>query len=89
MLLGGVGGLLGLAASRLMLAITDRTGLPFGAVAEGLGAYGVDSILYPSVPGPFYLKVFAMVLLVSLLAALYPARQILKKRPHQALAERH
>lgn len=89
MLLGGVGGLFGLVAGRLMLAITDRTGLPFGAVAEGLGAYGVDSILYPSVSGPFYLEVFVMVMIVSLLAALYPARQILKKRPHQALSERH
>lgn len=88
-LLGGVGGLFGLLASRLMLAITDRTGLPFGAVAEGLGVYGVDSVLYPSVPWPFYLQVAAMVLFVSLLAALYPARQILKKRPHEALAERH
>jgi ABC-type lipoprotein release transport system permease subunit len=88
-LLGGVGGLLGLAAGRLMLAITDQTGLPFGAVAEGLGAYGVDSVLYPSVPAPFYLQLLAMVLAVSLLAALYPAHQILKKRPSEALAERH
>jgi ABC-type lipoprotein release transport system permease subunit len=88
-LLGGVGGLLGLAASRLMLAITDQTGLPFGAVAEGLGAYGVDSVLYPSVPAQFYLQLLAMVLAVSLLAGLYPARQILKKRPSEALAQRH
>ena len=89
LLLGGVGGLIGLGAGRVMLAITDRTGLPFGAVAEGLGAYGVDSVLYPTVPAPFYLQLFAMVLVASLLAALYPARQILKKRPSEALAERH
>jgi len=89
MLLGGVGSLLGLSAGRIMLAITDRTGLPFGAVAEGLGAYGVDTILYPSVPWSFFLQLFAMVLIASLLAALYPARQILKKRPSEALAERH
>ena len=89
MLLGGVGGLLGLAASRIMLAITDHTGLPFGVVAEGLGVYGVDSVLYPSVPLPFYLQILVMVLVASLLAALYPARQILKKRPSEALAERH
>lgn len=88
-LLGGVGSLLGLAAGRLMLAITDQVGLPFGAVAEGLGAYGVDTVLYPSVTTSFYLQIFAMVLLTSLLAGLYPARQILKKRPSEALAERH
>jgi ABC-type lipoprotein release transport system permease subunit len=89
MLLGGVGSLLGLAAGRLMLAITDQFGLPFGAVAEGLGAYGVDAILYPSVNPLFYLQILGMVLLTSLLAGLYPARQILKKRPSEALAERH
>lgn len=89
MLLGGVGSLLGLTAGKLMLAITDRTGLPFGAVAEGLGAYGVDTVLYPSVTAEFYLQIFGMVLLTSLLAGLYPARQILKKRPSEALAERH
>lgn len=88
-LLGGVGSLLGLAAGRIMLAITDQFGLPFGAVAEGLGAYGVDSVLYPSVTSSFYLQIFGMVLLTSLLAGLYPARQILKKRPSEALAERH
>ncbi|MBE0501745.1 MAG: ABC transporter permease [Desulfuromonadales bacterium] len=88
-LLGAVGGLLGLAAGRLMLAITDQFGLPFGAVAEGLGAYGVDAVLYPSVKGSFYLLMFGMVLFTSLVAALYPARQILKKRPSEALAERH
>lgn len=89
MLLGGVGSLLGLSAGRIMLTITDRTGLPFGAVAEGLGAYGVDTLLYPTVPWPFFLQLFAMVMIASLLAALYPARQILKKRPSEALAERH
>jgi putative ABC transport system permease protein len=88
-LLGGVGGLLGLAAGRLMLGITDQIGLPFGAVAEGLGAYGVDTVLYPSVSASFYLQIYGMVLLISLLAALYPARQILKKRPSEALSERH
>ena len=89
LLLGGVGSLLGLFCGRLLLAITDQFGLPFGAVAEGLGAYGVDTVLYPSVVTSFYFKMFGMVLLTSLLAGLYPARQILKKRPSEALAERH
>ena len=64
-------------------------GLPFGNMAEGLGVFGVDSVLYPSVSITTYLGTLAMLLLTSVLAALYPARQILKKRLSEALAEKH
>ncbi len=87
--LGGSGGLLGMAVSWLVLALLGRVGLPFGAMAEGLGVYGVDTVLYPEVPGSYYLSMFALVLVTSLLAAFYPARQILKKSPVEALTERH
>lgn len=87
--LGGAGSLLGLAASSLMIAITGRIGLPFGAMAEGLGVFGVDTVLYPEVSLETYLATLAMLLFTSVLAALYPARQILKKRLSEALAEKH
>jgi ABC-type lipoprotein release transport system permease subunit len=89
LLLGGLGGLLGLMASFLLIALTGRIGLPFGTMAEGLGVFGVDTVLYPEVPLSNYLGTLGMVLLTSLLAALYPARQILKKRLSEALAEKH
>ena len=88
-LLGSVGGLIGLAASSLMIFITGRIGLPFGVMAEGLGVYGLDTVLYPEVNFATYLSTFAMLVLTSLLAALYPARQILKKNLSEALSEKH
>jgi len=88
-LLGSVGGLIGLAASSLMIFITGRIGLPFGVMAEGLGVYGLDTVLYPEVNVATYLSTFAMLVLTSLLAALYPARQILKKNLSEALSEKH
>ena len=87
--LGGAGGLLGLTASSLLIFLTGRIGLPFGAMAEGLGVYGVDTVLYPEVPLFHYIGTLAMVLVTSLLAALYPAHQILKKRLSECLAEKH
>ena len=87
--LGGCGGVLGMLVSWLVIALLGRVGLPFGAMAEGLGVYGVDTVLYPEVPAAYYLAMFVLVLVTSLLASLYPARQILKKSPVEALAEQH
>jgi putative ABC transport system permease protein len=89
LMLGGVGSVLGLGASILMIAITGTVGLPFGRMAEGMGAFGLDAVLYPEVTAATYLGTFAVLLVTSVLAALYPARQILKKRLSEALAEKH
>ena len=78
-----------LAASSLLIAITAKIGLPFGSMAEGWGVFGVDTVLYPEVPFTTYLGTLALLLFTSVLAALYPARQILKKRLTEALAEKH
>ena len=89
LLLGGVGALAGVAAGVGLTALLHRVGLPFGAMAEGLGVYGVDTVLYPTVGPRIYLTMLAMILATSLVAALFPARHILKKRTSEALAERH
>ncbi len=89
LMLGSVGSVLGLLASSLMIAITGTVGLPFGRMAEGLGAFGLDAVLYPEVTMATYLGTLGMLMVTSVLAALYPARQILKKRLSEALAERN
>jgi ABC-type lipoprotein release transport system permease subunit len=87
--LGAAGAVVGLLTSWAMIAIVGTTGLPLGAMAQGLGAYGVDAVLYPTVALRYYVAIFIMVVLVSVIAALYPARQILIKPLHSALAEKH
>jgi len=89
LMLGGVGSVLGLVASILMIAVTGTVGLPFGRLAEGMGAFGLDAVLYPEVAATTYLGTLAVLLVTSVLAALYPARQILKKRLSEALQEKH
>ena len=89
LMLGSVGSVLGLGASILMIAITGTVGLPFGRMAEGMGAFGLDAVLYPEVAATTYLGTLAVLLVTSVLAALYPARQILKKRLSEALQEKH
>ncbi|GAB3525148.1 ABC transporter permease [Photobacterium alginatilyticum] len=87
--LGISGALLGIAGSLGLMQLLQHTGVPLGKVAEGLGAFGVDTTLYPQVSLADYQMIFITVVAASLLAALYPARQILKQRPVDAMAEKH
>ncbi|HHF0558017.1 TPA: ABC transporter permease [Vibrio antiquarius] len=86
--LGLSGCALGLLGSAVMLKILSITGLSLGALADGLGAYGVDTLLYPRVSFYEYQLIIVAIFVASLFAALYPARQILKHRPADAMAEK-
>lgn len=87
--LGISGASLGLLASLMLISVLQYTGIPLGAMAEGLGAFGVDTLLFPQVTFAEYQMIFFTVVAASLLAALYPARQILKQRPVDAMADKH
>jgi len=88
-LLGLSGACLGLACSWLLIQGLQVTGINLSAMAEGLSAYGVDSLLIPRVAASDYLLTFATVVVVTVVAAFYPAWQILKRRPVDAMAEKH
>jgi putative ABC transport system permease protein len=86
--LGTVGSFCGIAASVVLLGITGHFGLPLGAMAEGLGTFGVDTVLYPKVSLSQYFLVLLTIIFTSLMASLYPTRLILKKPPHVAMAKK-
>lgn len=86
--IGLIGAGSGVLFSLFLLFILSKTGIPLEAMAEGLNAFGIDSVLYPSVTISDYATVFMMVWSVSVLAGLYPAHQIIKKKPVEAMAEK-
>ncbi|ACH66247.1 efflux ABC transporter, permease protein [Aliivibrio fischeri MJ11] len=86
--LGLLGGGIGVLLSMLCIAVFNHTGIPLESMAQGLNAFGIDSILYPSISWHQYAVVFIMVFFVSVCAGLYPAHQIIKKNPVQAMAEK-
>ncbi len=87
--LGVCGGLLGLLAGAALMQLLGYTGIALGALAEGLGAFGADTLFYPRVTVAEYGLIFLTVVAASLVAALYPAHQILRKAPVEAMAEQH
>lgn len=88
-LLGVTGGILGVCGAWTLVTILQVTGIELGGMAEGVGALGVDTRLYPQVSAGEYLITLVTVVTVSLFSALYPARQILKHSPVDAMAEKH
>jgi ABC-type lipoprotein release transport system permease subunit len=88
-LMGGVGALIGLLLSFGSNAWLLKHGLDLSSFSDGLSAFGMDPIVYPTIGANDYLITLLTVLLVSLLAGLYPARQILKHKPADAMAEKH
>jgi putative ABC transport system permease protein len=88
-LLGMSGALLGVGICVVLMMLLQTTGISLNSMAEGLGAFGVDTTIYPRVSFGEYQLIFFTVVAASFLAALYPAHQILKQRPADAMAEKH
>lgn len=87
--LGALGACLGVLASVTLILILNHTGLDLRIMSDALGAYGVDTVLYPRIQLSEYQLIVFTVVLASVIAALYPARQILKQQPVQAMSEKH
>ena len=87
-MLGAAGALLGIFLSSVIIKALNHFGISLAAMSDGLGAYGVDTLLRPRVSLEEYVMVLFIVVAASFIAAIYPARQILKQRPVDAMAEK-
>lgn len=88
-LLGLVGATLGLIFSLLLVSILQKTGINLEMLSDGLNSFGLDTLLFPSLTSKDYFTIFITIVLTSFLAGLYPAWQILKQKPVDAMAEKH
>jgi ABC-type antimicrobial peptide transport system permease subunit len=87
--LGLCGAFLGVLSGAIVTRILQFTGIDLSVAADGLAEFGMDTVLYPQVGWVEYFSIFVMVIVVSVIAALYPARQIIKQRPVEAMADKH
>lgn len=84
-LLSLTGGAVGMAISAVILSILSKTGIDFGMWAEGLGALGYSSIIYPKTTVGNYVTITVLVIITGMVASLWPARRALKLKPVEAL----
>lgn len=80
-----VGTPVGLFLSWLTVSILGEVGIDLGAFAQGMNAYGLDTVIYPELSGSYYLNVTLLISIAAILSALYPAWKTLKLKPVEAI----
>src|SRR5690606_24203753 len=65
----------------ITVAVTSRTGIDLSIYAEGLAAFGYESLVRPELRAAHYAQVGALVALAAVLSALWPAWKAVRTPP--------
>lgn len=79
------GGPLGILMAWLTIVYFQSAGLDLSFYAQGLEEFGIDPIVYPYLEFQYYWSLAIMVIIMAILASIYPARKALKMNPAQAV----
>ena len=79
------GGLLGMAASALVISLSARHGIDLSHFGKGMEALGFNAVTYPRLGLDFYTGLTGLVVLTGIISSLMPARRALRLRPVEAI----
>jgi ABC-type lipoprotein release transport system permease subunit len=79
------GGPLGLLLGYSTIRFFARSGIDLASFSKALAGFGISNMVYPQMAGRNYWDIFLEVLLVALLASIYPAYKALKLNPVNAI----
>lgn len=78
-------GMIGLLTGYGLVAWLGNTGIDLSGYAEALAAFGYDAVIYPALSWQYALNITLLVIVLSLLASLYPALKALKLNAADAI----
>lgn len=79
------GAVIGMILAFFSILLAGRYGIDLSMVEQGMASFGMSAVLYPSGDISYYPGIALMVVLFSVLAAVYPARKALKLNPSEAI----
>ncbi|MEN9840045.1 MAG: hypothetical protein RL177_1524 [Bacteroidota bacterium] len=80
-----VGAPIGLLLSWGTIQLTAQSGIDLGAFASGLEMYGMSPVVIPELSATYYAAITTMMVVATLVAALFPCLKALKLNPVQAI----
>lgn len=79
------GAIIGVVVSIATVYWFGKTGINLSIIAEGINALGYSSIVYPAVRADFYLVLSVMVIVIAIVAGIFPARRAIRLKPAEAV----
>jgi putative ABC transport system permease protein len=79
------GGFAGISLGWLGIAWFARKGIDLSAFAQGMEAIGYSTMIYPALAPGMYLGLSLLVVLLGIVASIYPARKAVMLRPAEAI----
>lgn len=79
------GGIIGMIAAGIVIALTARHGINLVKYSEGMEAFGYSAHLYPTIDIQFFIMTTLLIILTGILSSVYPARKALKLNPVEAI----
>jgi ABC-type lipoprotein release transport system permease subunit len=83
--LTGTGAVTGIILGGVILEIFNKRGIDLTMFEEGFEAMGYSSVIYPESDLSFFVGTILLVVFVSILASIYPARKAIKMNPADAI----
>ena len=79
------GAMIGVLVSIATISWFGQNGINLSIIAEGFNALGYSSMVYPTLGFDFYIELAIMVIVIAIIAGLFPARRAVRLKPAEAV----